>query len=745
MDQRSSEQEPGSTPWLSRRGEILAVIILLALQLAFLLPWAVRNDFVTFRQDSGETFVAFRQSGRLRETFPRFGLLHVQADSTGEKVYTHNVNLGTLYFFFLRSLGISERETLTLCVLPVYLAGLLLACLAVRKWSGSGAVAGFFLILMVLDFANVGAFAFNALRAWHYVALFGTLHALGRLLSPEPGQRRGSSLLLLAFSATVAFGCGYDFFVIVGAVAGAVTLACFPRRQWLPMLGWLAGCFFLPFLLRQIEVAYWMGLRTWLTDFYYTFAIKVPFVTRLVHIPSVAEIDAIYARAGLMRPPAYPTSDWAGIWQTLEPLIRLAVIPRYGVIGCGLALLGTAAFLVGACLRLSRFPLQLLRLPALYFIGICAGLLVFAPFSLHVYLKHDFPLVAALIHLTEAVALGLALALWRTKSGRMPVLHRTAALAAFGFLAGNTLAVTAGNSAHSKELDHAWIREVRQRTKESSDPAHPGLVASSFLFPAQARSVIDPDHLTLSRPDQVPWILAQAAGLLVQKPVLTVPDFPAPAFALYAPTDGWCNLDAREPDLSHHDWLLRRLHAASWAQSGPPALHLRSSSSSLLRPGDVIHVSYGTDAPSDWVPDDSELALMVTDSQGRTYEFKNIVDELPLAIPTGAAALTYNARFGSFEGYLRLPPERVGEVTGAFSIRGVIRYRGQSAQGDPVTVTFSPSAPPQNDPVILVPEPTVAQLRRAVPREAIAREGAVGAGFLLLNAAAFRPYHRPQP
>lgn len=731
----SSSPTPRKLP-----GEATALLLFCLLQGVVLFIWGYRHDFMTYRQDIGETDVAYRQSENLRQTFPAHGMLHVKTSESGKtKVYTHNVNLGTYYFFLWRSLGVDSRTALTVTVLPVYLGSLLVAYLAVRVITGSRLTAWVFLGLLALDFANVGAFAFNALRAWHYVGLFGALYGVNAIVSCAPGAKPFRALAATALGAIVSFGCGYDFFVIVGACAVAYLLLASDWRRIPAAMSWLILCFLVPFILRQLEVIYWMGAGTWFTDFYMTFAIKVPFASRFISIPSISEIDALYEEAGLIRPPAYPTSDLAGIWNTAEPLARLALFPRYGVLGCVAAAACALAGLAGSFFARKTELFRRVSLAAAYLIGAVIGLFIFAPFSLHVYLKHNFPLVAGLVHLAEAVCLVLAFQLARKSLAQGARLAPTLLFGTCLLLAGNAIAVQVVNAYASKELDFRWIQRLDDLA--GTQVLRPETLVAAVMMPPQLNGMLGSKaHVNTVTPDQAPWILARASHLLVERPLIDVPDAGLPATALlYAPGDGWCNLDAREPDLRHRDWLLslwQRLRnpepvADRIARVKPV---LVDKPGRKTHPDDIVHMEFRAAVPVDVPAPRGVPELEVQTADGRSFTLHNIIDDIPHRIPTGAVSLIYNAKFSMLHVYARLPPEVFVPGTAAteLTFRGVLHFGATTIRSDPVVINFSSTAS-RNRISPILPEPTTDQLCSAFRHYKIIERSRTGVGYAILD------------
>ena len=119
------------------------------------------------------------------------------------------------------------------------------------------------------------------------------------------------------------------------ALAPNVYALIVPRR-WMTLFG-LGLVFGAPVILRQIQMAAVLGVDFWLRDLIYSAAIKVSVLSRVVPVPSIEELDAIYRAAGVLRAPAAPTSSVAVILQTLVSLVTYALIPSIGLMTFGLA------------------------------------------------------------------------------------------------------------------------------------------------------------------------------------------------------------------------------------------------------------------------------------------------------------------------------------------------------------------------------------------------------------------------
>jgi len=722
--------------------EVLLLTLLVLVLSGLLLGWGWQNKFITYRQDFGETSVAYRQSKNLQTTFGQYGMLHVEMDSEGgRQVYIHNVNIGTFYFFGLRMLGMESRSALTISVLPIYLFGLICGYIFVRLATGSRALALTFFALMALDFANVGAFAFNALRSWHYLGLFGALIGAHFLVRPPANNGRFLGPAFTAVGAIIAFGCGYDFFVIVGGIAVAYLFFVGKASRLLKPLIWIGACFFLPFLLRQLEVAYWMGLKTWFMDFSMTLAIKIPLASRLIALPPIEEIDRIYKAAGLLRPPAQPAQTIGDIVQVAATLGQYCLLPAYGLLGClALGASAIAGVVVKATARTTDRS-TLVRLSAALLVGALAGLLAFAPFSLHVYLKHNFPLIAALVHFAEAIVIVVAAqsawSAWQAKRRW----HGVGATILACLFALNFVVVQSLNARHSTELDFRWIRILAALAKEDNR-GNSAVTLAVALPTGVVREATQPVGSVRMSPDQAPWMLAASRGLLVESPLIEAAAvLRENATLVYAPGDSWSNFDAREPDLSHQDWILGLFRSLRRERSGKLSLQtyapLTAGLPETVHPDDLIHLRFFAASDPETRGSAPVPELRVQTDTGRIVTFRNIVDDAPSNIPTGAVSLLYNARSGAFDLFLRLPDSLVS-AGDLLTLRGALRWPDRLVMTESVEIQLSRDAPRRTTTPIL-PEPTTDRLIAAFPGLGVRAYSSRGAGFVILDVAASSP------
>jgi hypothetical protein len=325
---------------------IAAMMILLWLQ-------GTRHGFVPCVVDCGETFVAMEQAQTFAVTGFSYGL--IQDHATSDRVqahpflYTHNVSIAAVLFPLLEALGITPLWAKQLLSLFVYGLGLFYVFRATLYHTRSTICAFTLLILFCGDLLGVFSFGLNALRTWHWLAIFGLLFHAGRL-AIDPARAPWRDRLAVAALALVAFGIGYDYWVICFLIAIFMALAYLPPprgyRLAFANVVWIGFAFGLPFILRQVHIATVLGAEFWWKDFVYSAGIKVPFLRDIISLPTVNEIDAFYRQHHVLRAPATQASSWGEITRTLADMTEQILLPTYGVISIGIVVVLSAVAVV---------------------------------------------------------------------------------------------------------------------------------------------------------------------------------------------------------------------------------------------------------------------------------------------------------------------------------------------------------------------------------------------------------------
>ena len=446
-------------PMVARPHIVAAIVVVVCL--AGLLVTAPATRPLNCDMECGETLLSLRAAQQFRDYGIDYGLLENLGSHDGPSIYTHNVNIGAVTFVAMEALGIPDVYKFLL-PLAAFGLGLVYVYLSVGRISGNADLALITLCLFAVTYWGLGAYALNALRAWHLLAFFAViLHSYGI-------ARRGASFTDtagLCLGAAVAFGCGYDFWIICAAVSLLVAFANLDTYSVRRLAGpglLLAAMFAVPFVLRQIHVAWAMGLSYWAQDFVYSVAIKVPYAADFINIPTLDAIDAYYRDRHVLRPPAQPSNDAAQIFFTFRHMITSVTVPRWGLLSL-LILAGVLA--VAGVPRARRSPLgtyiRSLIVPTT--IGVAIGLIIFAPFSLHVYFKHEFPLLAFVLLLAKGAVVYFAIMIALAKTAVWKVRLAQVLLVVFAI---DTAMVHWNNSTYGPALNFNWGRTFAEHPNE---------------------------------------------------------------------------------------------------------------------------------------------------------------------------------------------------------------------------------------------------------------------------------------
>lgn len=545
-----------------------AALALVTIVLAGLVVHGWPYDLMPRDNEWGETMIALHAVDQYRAVGMKWGLIENFGTIEAPLLYTHNVNIGNIFYVLLDSAGVTTFAGKQLGTLVVFCIGLFFVHLCVAKYTASQWCGIVTLALFCLDYRNVLSFGYNALRAWHWFALFGLLYAV-RLW--QEGDRPRLARCLLVITAFAAFGCGYDFYLICGLAAfiSVLLIGSPSRRRWVQavLLGVVLA---LPIIARQFQVAAVMGLDYWWQDIRFSLAIKLPFGADLFSLPPLEEVDAYYRAHHVLRPPAHPQLRLAEIWRTLGQMTEIVTIPSWGFLTVALHLVMVAAALL--TLAGSIFVQRLRRLlPSAALIvslavGAYLGLFFLAPFSFHVYLKHQYPLLAAPLLVPKGIAIvGIAVAIarlrtdvvrmWPARPGVVRAAWLSFAAIGLGILVDVAIVHVRGHQrAHYMDLD--WVAFARRQ-----DPAE--LAVTLHYFPPR----IPPAYEGLEKARQYDATAIQT--LLDHETGRVRPHAPAfedrlPAgvrYLIYQPTDRWCHFDAESQDTYQEDYLYLALRA----------------------------------------------------------------------------------------------------------------------------------------------------------------------------------------
>jgi len=460
-----------------------AALVMIALTLSVVWLQASFSSFVPCVQDCGETFIAQHAVTNYRLYGTKHALLqdHATIPSPDRPtfIYTHNLHLGTLLFPVLDQLGLTALWAKQLFTLAASGAGLYYVFLTVRGVTKSDRAALAVLALFCTDYADVFAFALNALRAWHWLALFGLIHHSLQLVSNPDGAARRHLLAMAGFCA-IAFGIGYEFLATAMVITLLLTLLCSRSfaRSLLCVVSLTASAAVL-FAIRQVQVIAAFGPRFWWLDVYYSAAIKFTALAAHLHVPAASEMDAFYLSHGVLRPAAAVAPFDQVLLGIRQHLARIT-LPSIGPGATASFLLAgvvSLAVTVGWLLRPLRLPIHgplagrpralpptaslTARLFTALVLGIAVGLVGLGSMTISIYLKHQMPLIAPAYLIPKGILIALALGL-ALSTGRHVAL-RSAASALVLLLAADHVAVQVQTTSALRPMPVAWISEVGRR------------------------------------------------------------------------------------------------------------------------------------------------------------------------------------------------------------------------------------------------------------------------------------------
>jgi hypothetical protein len=469
-------------------------LVLIGVTLAVVWIHGSVNHFVPCAQDCGETFVAQQSVVNYHLYGAKYWLLQdhstIQDPDRHPFIYTHNVHLGTLLFPLLDAIGISSFWAKQLFTLLGFGAGLFYVFLTVRYVTRSSFAAFCVLILFCTDYGQVFLFGLNTLRAWHWLALFGMVfHALRIVADGE--VRRTSDIAAITGFTVLSFGIGYEFLAISLGVTLFVAILCAGSiRRPVICLGWLLGSVILVFAFRQAQVIAVFGTEFWSMDVFYSAVIKVTSLAKYFHIPRLPDIDAFYLAHGVLRPFAaaapidqvllgleqhlfeitLPSVGAGATASWFMGLVLSVVIIVVWVVRRGLDVMGRAGVSVSA----SSLPSDAVTGPrgwvdatstARFYgalsLGTAASLSAFGSVAVSIYLKHQMPLMAAVVLIPKGIfiALGLLLAVARSRRAGLRMMGAVLAI----LLIVDHAATQHQNVLALRPTPVGWIPEVAKR------------------------------------------------------------------------------------------------------------------------------------------------------------------------------------------------------------------------------------------------------------------------------------------
>ncbi|WPO44279.1 hypothetical protein [Tardiphaga sp. 42S5] len=549
------------------RPEIAAAVVVV-LCLLGLLALAPATLPLNCDMECGEALLSLRAAHQFRDYGIDYGLLENLGTHEEPSIYTHNVNIGTLTFVGLEALGVADSYKFLL-PLAAFGLGLAYVYLAVRRMSGNDLLALVTLVLFAATYWGLGAYALNALRSWHLLAFFAVIHhscGVARL------GWSSKEIAGLCVGTIAAFGCGYDFWIICAAVAllvGFANLNAYSLRRTVVLAFGLGAVFALPFVLRQLHVIWAMSLSYWAQDFVYSVAIKVPYATDFIDIPSLDVIDAYYRDRHVLRPPAQPSNNAAQIFFTFQHMIKSVTVPRWGLVSL-LTLAGVLAVVVLPSVwrsPLARY-IRILIVPAT--LGVVIGLVIFVPFSLHVYFKHEFPLIAFVLLLAKGVAVYFFISIILASQAVWKIAMASAVVLIF---AVDMAMVHWNNSTYGPVLNYNWGKVFAQHSKDRI-----ALTTYKLIPVADSYIGIDASRAVYRTPEQ-----------MLEGPTDA-------RYWVYQPGDRFVDFDSPVPLCRWVDWISQLANWRKPQQAGVSCIYdqpLPANATRQSSVADIIRASAG--------------------------------------------------------------------------------------------------------------------------------------------------------
>jgi hypothetical protein len=475
-----------------------SVMVVIGIVMTGLWISSLNSGHILCLADCGEVFDALQYVSNYKLYGFKYLLIQDMATSPNLAAhpyfYTHNVNIGGYFFTILEAVGAKSLVVKQFFILIVFALGLLYFYWTISSYTSSR-LAGFIALLFFCsDYEHVLVFGLNSLRAWHWLALFGLMFHLKKvLLSREKKPEKFIfDYILFVIFAFISFGLGYDFWVICIFVVFFI-LFFFVKRPLFSKqnfsTAFLIGCTLLsPFLLRQLQIIAGLGFYFWAKDLYYSAAIKVSFLNNIFPVASMEQVDNFYELYNVQRPPAFQSPSFSQNMTTLKDMLINIVVPTYGtipsvlgffIILCSIIvamvfILNVEKYYDAGKYRYQFFPNNFNSLTSAKFLasvslGIFSGLGFFAPLSFHIYLKHQFPLVAVLFILPKAFLTAISLQFLFTgfrTLGQKPLKFIAVAMIVF-CLIGDHFVVQHDNYKVQKAIDVSWIETVENMPGET--------------------------------------------------------------------------------------------------------------------------------------------------------------------------------------------------------------------------------------------------------------------------------------
>ena len=132
--------------------------------------------------ECGEHIIALNELKQFKEYGLVYNLIENYGTVKEPLLYTHNVNIGSYFLIFLEFIGIHDLKIKSIIVLGVFLLGANYIYKYVAYVTSNKFISIITLAFFCFNFFPNWAYALNSLRAWHFLAFFGScIHLLNYL------------------------------------------------------------------------------------------------------------------------------------------------------------------------------------------------------------------------------------------------------------------------------------------------------------------------------------------------------------------------------------------------------------------------------------------------------------------------------------------------------------------------------------------------------------------------------------
>jgi hypothetical protein len=397
----------------------IAIVLILS-AVTLLIVWEGAMTHWLPQSGMGEALAANHYVTNYRLYGMKYGLLEDlatgQSEASHPYLYTHNVNMGGLFFVLLDNFGFRSLAAKQVLTILAFLLGMLASFYVIRTITGSYLLGSLNVLFLSCDYLYSVSFALNSLRAWSYLGIYLTIlfaYFLARRYSGSTNLPLWKILTGCFAASLITFGLGYDFWICTIFI-GAISILAFWRAKfdvWKIFQAFLLYGTTLSIapLLRQAQIIWALGFRFWSKDLYYSAVIKLNVASKIFPLPALSTIDQFYHDHGVVRAPASPSQSVSQILSTAAQMLLHVALPTIGLV-TAVIIIGGIVLCAAVIIRESvhsetkrSWLNDSAKLALVQTIGIMCGLAFFAPLTLHIYLSHKFPLIIVPIALLKAI------------------------------------------------------------------------------------------------------------------------------------------------------------------------------------------------------------------------------------------------------------------------------------------------------------------------------------------------------